>query len=91
MNTNPINLQKAYMLVCLIEKYYETDGAGGCCHILLDDGNYGHRNAKFCLDYSIEHKDFWGETISRLLLEFTEEEQAQICERPYEIIDQLKD
>lgn len=80
-----IKTQKAYMLVCLIEKYYETDAAGGCCHVILDNHNYGTDILKHCIEFSIEEKDFWGETISRLLMEFTEEEQEQIIERKHEI------
>ena len=57
MSEKEIKLQKAWMLVCLIEKYYETDGAGGCVHIITDDGNYGKGCAQHCLDYAIEHKD----------------------------------
>jgi len=89
MKEKEIKLQKAWMLVCLIEKYYETDGAGGCVHIILDDGNYGKKYAQHCLDYSIERKDYWGEHISRLLLEFNEEEQEQINERSWEIYEQI--
>ena len=89
MKEHDIKLQKAYMLVCLINQYYETDSAGGCCHIILDDCNYGKENAEFCLNYSIKNNDYWGETISRLLLEFTKEEQEQIIERPNEIIMQI--
>lgn len=80
---NPIKLQKAYMLTVLIAKYYETEHAGGCCHILLDDGNYGMQ--KSCLIDAIENNDFFAETIARMLDEFTEEEQEQIVERPHEI------
>lgn len=84
-----LKLQKAWMLKCLIEKYYETDGAGGCCHILLDDGNYGKTNAEFCLKYAKEHNDYWGEKIAELLCEFTKEEQIQIVERGWEIEDAI--
>ncbi len=89
MSKNEIKLQKAYMLVCLIEKYYETDGAGGCVHVITDDGNYGKIEAQSCLDYAIKQKDYWGEHIARLLLEFNEEEQKQIVERNWEIIEQI--
>lgn len=77
------------MLVCLIEKYYETDFTGGCVHIITDDGNYGKGDAQHCLDYAIEQKDYWGEHIARLLLEFNEEEQEQIVERRWEIYEKM--
>ena len=89
MSEKEIKLQKAWMLVCLIEKYYKTDGAGGCVHIITDDGNYGKGCAQHCLDYAIEQKDYWGEHIARLLLEFNEEEQEQIVERSWEIYEQM--
>jgi hypothetical protein len=89
MSEKEIKLQKAWMLVCLIEKYYETDGAGGCVHIITDDGNYGKGYAQSCLDYAIEQKDYWGEHIARLFLEFNEDEQEQIVERSWEIYEQM--
>ena len=52
MAENEIKLQKAYMLTVLIEKYYETDDAGGCIQIIADDGNYGKDYAQHCLDDS---------------------------------------
>lgn len=78
------------MLICLIEKYYETDGAGGCVHVITDDGNYGKHFAQSCLDYAIKQKDYWGEHIARLFLEFDVNEQEQIVERPWEITEQIK-
>lgn len=89
MSKKEIKLQKAWMLVCLIEEYYKTDAAGGCVHIITDDGNYGKGYAQHCLDYAIEQKDYWGEQIARLLLEFNEEEQEQIIERSWEIYEQM--
>jgi hypothetical protein len=89
MSDHEIKLQKAYMLVVLIEKYYETDGAGGWCHIILDDRNYGEEEAKSCITYSINGNDYWGEHIARLLSEFNNEEQEQIVERPWEITSQI--
>lgn len=78
-------IQKAYLLTVLIEKYYEENPAGGTLHIVLDDGNYGESFVKYCMDYAIGQNDYWGEHIAALLLGFTEDEQEQIIERPYEI------
>jgi len=89
MSKKPIKLQKAWMLCCLIQKYYETDGTGGCVHIITDDGNYGKSNAEFCLNYAKEKGDYWGEIIAGLLSEFTAEEQEQIIERSWEIYEQV--
>lgn len=84
-----LKLQKAWMLACLIEKYRETEMAGGCLHVIIDDGNYGYKNANLCLNYSIERRDYWGEHIARILLEFNEYEQEQIIERSWEIEEQI--
>ena len=89
MSEKPVKLQKAWMLVCLIEKYNETDPVGGCVHIILEDGNYGKGYAQSCLEYAKENNDYWGELISTLLLEFDEEEQEQIVERTWEIYEQM--
>lgn len=89
MSEKPIKLQKAWMLVCLIEKYYETDAAGGCVHIITDDGNYGEEDAKFCIQFAKERNDYWGELIATLLSEFNEDEQEQIVARSWEIYEQM--
>lgn len=88
MSETPIKIQKAWMLVCLIERYYETDGAGGCVHIITDDHNYGDDNG-FCINYAKEKGDYWGEVIATLLAEFSAEEQEQIVERSWEIEAQV--
>lgn len=85
----PEKMQKAWMLIHLIAAYYQTDGAGGACHVVIDDGNYGDDSVQSCLNYAKTIGDFWGETIAKLLLEFTEEERIQINERPHEIEFQI--
>lgn len=86
-----IKLQKAFMLVTLIREYYEYNSTGGSLHIITDDGNYGKGFAQHCRDYAIENEDYWGELIATLLMEFDEEEQEQIVERPWEIIEKAND
>lgn len=78
------------MLIVLIDKYYETDGAGGCVHIVTDDGNYGKQHVQHCLDHAMKQGDYWGEHIARLLLGFDDEEQERIIERPWEISEQIR-
>lgn len=73
------------MLVHLIELYYRDNAAGGNLHIVLDDGNYGKGFVQCCIKDAIENKDFIGETIGNMLLEFSEDEQEQIIERKWEI------
>ncbi len=86
----PIKLQKQYMLIELIEKYLAIECTGGSLHVLLDDGNFGESTAKFCKEYAIKHKDYWGEIIATLLMEFTEEEQIKIVDRPHEIFEEIE-
>lgn len=85
MRNVDIKLQKAYMLVHLLDIYYAHEPTGGCVHVITDDGNYGVDFAKNCLEYAINEGDYWGECIARLLCEFSEVEQEQIIERPWEI------
>lgn len=89
MNELELKDQKRLMLLSLIKDYYITDGAGGTCHIILDDGNYRNCDVEACLRYSKEENDFWGETIATLLLDFTEEEREEIVEEGYEIKSRL--
>lgn len=74
----PVKLQKAIMLRSLIAEYYSFEAAGGSCHIILDDHNYSDADVDFCIGYSIGNNDVMGETIAKLLLEFTEEERRAI-------------
>ena len=83
-----IKLQKAYMLVCLIKKYFEIERSGGRIQLIVN-GNYGRACVQHCLDFSIDQNDYWGEQISRLLLTFNDEEQEQIMERASEIVEQM--
>lgn len=89
IHLQPIKWQKAYMLVELIDKYYEHYCTGGSLHIVLDDGNYGKGYVASCLQDAEERNDYWGKTIGLLLLNFDEEEQEQIIERPFEIYEKL--
>lgn len=87
MIDKPIKIQKAYMILTLLDEYYKFEPSGGSLHVITEDKNYGKGYAKFCLDYSIKNKDFWGEQISKLLLEFDEEDQEQLFERSWEIYE----
>lgn len=89
MNDFEIKDQKRLMLITLIENYYSTDGAGGTCHIVLDDGNIEDGHVQYCKEYSEELNDFWGLTIATLLLDFSEEEREEIIEEPWKIKQRL--
>lgn len=81
--------QKQWMLLNLIKIYYQTDSAGGCYHAVLDDGNYEDGSVRHCLEYSLQNKDYWGETIAKLLLEFSEEERKQLIDSSWEVQEKL--
>ena len=89
MGTKDLKLQKAWMCCCLIKQYYEIERAGGSLHIVLDDLNLETENVEFCLSLAKLKKDYWGEVIASLLLEFTEEERDKIICRPYEISEEI--
>lgn len=80
-----IKIQKALILTVLIAKYLESEPSGGSCHIILEDGNYDKKSINFCYNRSIDNNDYFGETISELLMIFDESEIEQIVERPWEI------
>ncbi|HEA68400.1 MAG TPA: hypothetical protein ENI07_16500 [Desulfobacterales bacterium] len=66
----------------LIQYYYDEleNGAGGCCHIALDDGNLSEKNFAFCQDYCQKHNDQFGYFIATILRHFTEEERDEMYE-----------
>lgn len=83
-----LKLQKAYMLVTLIEKYREENFTG--LHIVIDDGNVDDRDIKYCLENAEKSDDFWSMSISKLLLEFSPKERDQIISSPWEIEEQIR-
>jgi hypothetical protein len=88
MNKHDIKLQKAWMLVCLIDEYYKVEPTGGTVHVILDDANYG-LSCDSLIEYSKQQGDYWGELIATLLSELTEDEQEQIVERGHEIYEKM--
>lgn len=90
MREKSVKEQKCLMVATLIEKYTDTEMAGGTCHIILDDGNYKESDVEFCVIYSKEQGDYWGEKIAELLNGLTEEEIEMVVERPYEIENYFK-
>jgi len=36
----------------LVKELYERNGAGGCLHIVLDDGNLDDHNVEFCIRWA---------------------------------------
>jgi hypothetical protein len=57
----------------LIASYYKKpgNGAGGSCHIVLDDGNIGTDSIAFCLEQCDFRKDAEGRAIMLAFLQMT--------------------
>ena len=81
----PTKIQKAYLAVILLDEYSKLTICGGCLHAIIDDGNYNNYHVNDGLEYAIEKNDFFGQTIARLLLDFTEDERQEIIEEPLKI------
>jgi len=64
----------------LIQLYYTYNGAGGYCHIALDDGNLEDESLFFCEEECEKHEDYLGYLIAVTLRYFTEEERDEMYE-----------
>jgi hypothetical protein len=64
----------------LIQYYYLFNGAGGYCHIALDEGNLEDGSLFFCQGECEKHEDFLGYLIAETLREFTIEEREKMYE-----------
>ena len=64
----------------LISYYYRNldNSAGGYFHIVLDDGNIEHCHILWCRDECLKYGDTFGEFLSDVLLEFTEDELSDM-------------
>jgi hypothetical protein len=82
----PKNVQIKQMLLILIDKYYEFEGAGGTLHVHLDDHNYGKADIKYCL----KHEDYFGATIAKLWNQLTEEEQYELREESWKSYEEIE-
>ena len=57
----------------LVNKYYAKpgNGAGGCLHLVLDDGNIETSHVQVCLNYARENGDTDGVALAELLLQMS--------------------
>jgi hypothetical protein len=90
MLKDKVKAQKAFMLVELIDSYYELNPTGGSVHIITDDGNYEDSAIDHCIWYAKTKKDYWGECIAKALQEFNLNERKQIVENPTEITNHFR-
>jgi hypothetical protein len=56
----------------------EGNGAGGCLHIVLDDGNISDSSVSFCVDDAIRCQDLLGERLARKLLLLSWRQRARL-------------
>ena len=66
----------------IIQAYYEEpgNGAGGCCHVVLDDGNLEDSSVHFCQEECKNHDDKLGLIIMDILMKFTVKGREKINE-----------
>ena len=71
----------------LIQFYYKEceQGAGGGCHIALDDGNLEDHHLLYCTQCCEETQDWLGYLIACTLLEFTIEEREKMYDNYWDI------
>jgi len=74
-----LKVQKA-IIICSLLKAYDLfeNGSGWSLHILTEDSNIDDNSILFCLNQSIKDKNYIGEKISKLLLEFSEQERETL-------------
>lgn len=51
----------------LCKEFYKTNGAGGCLHIVLDDGNLYQGNIQFCYGWACGINDENAKNIASLM------------------------
>ena len=65
----------------LIEYFYNIkpeNGAGGCLHNVLDDGNLSDNDIKWCINYAKENEDFEAVLLAYVLLGLSEKQRENI-------------
>lgn len=64
----------------LVNAFYAhpANGAGGCLHIVLDDGNIDDDDVQFCVDYAIEHGDRTAELLAKVLLKMSKTQRKRL-------------
>ena len=66
-----------------VRKYYAMpgNGAGGCLHIVLDDGNVLDHHVRYCLDWAFGIRDIPGVELAELLLRMSKTQRRKIHNR----------
>lgn len=68
----------------IISAFYALDGniTGGKLHIVLDDGNAETHHVEWCLQQATQAGKADAMFLAELLLQFTEDERAEILQLP---------
>lgn len=66
------------MIIELIQYYYINNPTGGCCHIILDEGNLSIEDLLFCQGECEKYGDNLGYLILEILSCFTENEREKM-------------
>lgn len=68
----------------LVRDLYGTEhgGAGGCLHIVLDDGNVEDHSVAFCVDYAMENDCNQCESLARLLMRMSRTQRLKLVDDP---------
>ena len=64
-----------------IDAYYRKpgNGAGGCLHIFLDDGNIRDQDIQFCLELAKSKKDTDAVIISEILMRMSKTQRSRLA------------
>lgn len=64
----------------LVRTYYAKpgNGAGGCLHLVLDDGNIQDNHVEFCRDYARQENDDDGVILATSLLKMSLDQRKEI-------------
>ena len=83
-NSIQISEQKPTILDVLpmIVSYYGNNPAGGCLHLILDDGNIGDDSVRFCLNQAINCGDVDAEYIAKKLLLMSKTQRRKLYRCP---------
>lgn len=79
-NPNRPKVPEVLELVCAYYRKPEN-GAGGCCHVVLDDGNMDDGCVAYCLEYCIAEGDADGAAIMRALQQMTRSQRRRLYTR----------
>ena len=63
----------------MIDRYYNRDlhGTGWSLHVVTDDGNIGDDHVQFCEQWAMEHRDWTGARLARLIMRMSKTQRRR--------------